>query len=64
MYFVGNVVLLREKLLSIPYHLSNRHRFNDNLEYKECSHGELEATAEKPWLNEDSLVKVFILNFI
>jgi hypothetical protein len=56
LFFTGNVVLLREKLLSIPYHLSNRHKFDENQEFKKCPHGDLVATAEKPWLNEDSLV--------
>ena len=56
---LGDAVLLREKLLSITSHLTNKHTFTENSQYKACSHGEVEATDEKPWLEEDSLVNLF-----
>ena len=56
MFFVGDAALLREKLLSITAHLSNKHEFPENSLYKACAHGEVVASAEKPWLDEDSLV--------
>lgn len=49
-------MLLKEKLLSIPSHLANKHKFEEHAEYKECVHGELEDSEAKPWLKEDSLV--------
>ena len=49
----GNEVLLKENLLSISSHLCNVHDFEDNIEYKECPHGDL---GERPWLDKDSLV--------
>ena len=49
--------------MSITSHLTNKHKFDDNEQYKACLHGELEATEEKPWLNEDSLVDIFSENY-
>ena len=43
-------------MLSIPSHMCNSHTFNENKEYKQCAHGQLQATEEKPWLHEESLV--------
>jgi hypothetical protein len=60
MIFVGDAALLREKLLSIADHLSNKHEFPENSLYKACAHGEVVASAEKPWLDEDSLVQQFM----
>ena len=57
----GDGVLLKEKLLSIPDHLTNKHSFEGNLKYKECAHDELEASADKPWLKEESLVMVLLI---
>ena len=57
----GDGVLLKEKLLSIPDHLTNKHSFEGNLKYKECAHDELEASADKPWLKEESLVRILLL---
>ena len=49
-------MLLKEKLLSIPSHLANKHKFAENTEYKECVHGDLGDSEAKPWLKEDRLV--------
>ena len=53
---LGNEVLLREKLLSIPDHMCNKHEFT-NVEYEKCPHGSVEGEREtRPWLDQDSLV--------
>ena len=43
-------------MLSIPSHLCNKHSFDENKEYKQCVHGQLQETEGKPWLHEESLV--------
>jgi len=46
---------LREKILSIPLHCTNHHRFRSNKEHKKCSHGPLKPSdRSKPWLKEGS----------
>ena len=56
-HFSGNHQLLREKILSIPEHLSNTHTFDDNEEHKKCSHPPLTGQRSKKWLSKDSLVR-------
>jgi hypothetical protein len=50
----GNLAMLKEKINSIPFHLSNRHFFPSNKHHTKCSHGELEGRA---WLDPDSKVE-------
>ena len=50
----GDSEWLKEKLLSIPGHISNEHHFPDNTKYKDCPHGPL----EKAWLPAGSLVSM------
>ena len=46
---------LREKILSIPRHLCNRHQFPSNKKHMECLHGDLsENERRKSWLKENS----------
>ena len=57
---------MREKVLSIPRHLTNRHDFPSNIKHKECAHKELKGSeARKPWLKEGSKVlnKSLRINF-
>ena len=49
-------MLLKEKLLSITYHMCDEHEYEKNTEYKRCPHGDLDETREKPWLDKESLV--------
>ena len=42
--------------------MCNEHTFDENKEHKQCAHGHLEATEEKPWLHEESLVRFFSNN--
>ena len=53
----GDVDDLREKLGSIPEHISNNHYFAGNTHHKHCSHGELapEVERSRPWLIRGSL---------
>ena len=54
---LGNHQLLREKILSIPDHISNQHSFPLNTEHMKCQHPEYaEGTHSKAWLLPDSLV--------
>ena len=50
--------MLKEKLNSIPDHISNIHQFNENLEFQQCGHGVLSTEEERirAWLSPDSLV--------
>ena len=46
---------LREKILSIPCHLTNHHHFPNNQKHKKCSHDDLsQEERNKPWLEEGS----------
>ena len=56
----GNVQLLREKVLSIPGHLTDTHSFPSNEIHKECSHGEL----RRMWLEKGSKVLIYIKMYI
>ena len=53
-FHLGNLAMLKEKINSIPFHLSNRHFFPSNKHHTKCSHGELEGRA---WLDPDSKVE-------
>ena len=56
----GDVETLREKILSIPQHLTNNHVFPNNKKHLKCSHGDLsKEDRNKPWLQDNS--KVFKL---
>ena len=56
-FYSGNEIGLREKVLSIPLHCSNHHTFPNNVKHKACSHGELcGEDRNKPWLVEGSKV--------
>ena len=55
--------MLREKLGSIPEHLSNSHVFPDNTEHKKCCHGLVDGERDKAWMAPDSLVNNFVLIF-
>ena len=48
--------MLREKILSILSHITNSHKFEENLKHKECSHPELCPAEErtKPFIQPDS----------
>ena len=48
--------MLREKILSIPDHLSNKHVFPSNKHHLRCSHGDLVGTSTKAWIDPDSKV--------
>ena len=47
--------MLREKILSIPYHCVNVHTFPENKEHLVCSHGPL-SERKKTWLKPESKV--------
>ena len=50
-----DVETLREKILSIPCHLTNHHHFPNNQKHKRCSHDDLsQEERNKPWLEEGS----------
>jgi hypothetical protein len=51
----GNPLLLRERILSIPKHISGVHEFPENKLFKRCLHGELGDDRSKPWLKPGSL---------
>lgn len=51
----GDPELLREMILSIPYHLTNVHSFPGNKLFKRCLHADLPTDRSKPWLKEGSL---------
>ena len=54
---LGDEVTLREKILSIPHHVSNNHHYPNNLMHKKCAHGDLSLEERnKPWLKEGSKV--------
>lgn len=53
---LGNHQLLKEKLLSIPEHISNIHHFPTNSQHRTCCHPPLTGERSKAWLNKDSLV--------
>ena len=52
----GDVDLLREKWVSILYHIKNVHEWEDHKLFKECAHREytLYEMKTKAWLKEDS----------
>ena len=55
---LGDVESLREKILSIPQHLTNNHVFPNNKKHLKCSHGDLsQEDRNKPWLQDNSKVK-------
>ena len=54
---LGNLDMLKEKINSIPGHLSNKHVFQSNSHHKCCSHGDLGGTRSKAWLDPDSKVR-------
>ena len=56
MLYAGDPELLREKLLSIPDHISNVHDYPDNQQYKCCPHSLLTGERKKAWLLPGSLV--------
>ena len=56
---LGNLTMLKEKILSIPSHCSNVHSFPGNKEHLACSHGPL-GDRTKSWLKPDSKVFYFI----
>ena len=45
--------MLKEKISSIPDHLTNRHVFPANKHHSVCSHGYL---GDKAWLDPESIV--------
>lgn len=56
-YFnTGDPELLKEKLLSIPDHISNLHKFDQNKKYTACPHPPLIGDRAKAWLPVGSLV--------
>ena len=54
----GNPEILREKIESIPHHISDRHFYPENEHYRYCAHGDLseEERGEKLWLDPEGLV--------
>ena len=54
----GDPDLLREKLLSIPDHISNVHTFPDNTKYTMCPHPPPAKDRAKAWLAPGSLVAI------
>ena len=53
---LGDPELLREKLLSIPGHISNQHSFPANKKYQSCPHPPPTGERSKAWLHPNSLV--------
>ena len=53
----GNHKLLKEKILSIPDHISNTHVFPSNTDHKACNHPPLTGDRSKAWLSKDSMVQ-------
>jgi hypothetical protein len=56
---LGDPVLLREMILSIPLHMQNIHVFPNNTKFKQCSHLQLPTGRDKKWLEPGSLVTIF-----
>ena len=54
----GDVQLLREKWVSILYHIKNVHEWEDHAIFRQCAHREysLQEIKMKAWLKESSLV--------
>ena len=50
----GDPLELKEKWVSILYHIRNKHRWEGSQKYKECAHEKLTTIEqrEKPWLRE------------
>ena len=46
----GNLVLLKEKWLSLLFHISNFHEFPENTIFKRCEHGDI----DRQWLEPTS----------
>ena len=46
----GNLVLLKEKCLSLLFHISNFHEFPENTIFKRCEHGDI----DRQWLEPTS----------
>ena len=52
---------LREKVLSIPLHCANHHKFPSNEKHRTCSHSDLVGEERnKPWLKEGSKVRLVV----
>ena len=64
MPYAGDPELLREKLLSIPDHISNVHDYPDNQQYKCCPHSPLTGERKKAWLLPGSLVIIWVSSVI
>ena len=49
---IGNPVMLKEKWLSILYHITNRHTWKGCKHYSKCAHAKLgkKEQRKKPWL--------------
>ena len=60
---MGDPELLKEKLLSIPSHVSNDHAFPLNKKYSACPHPPLVGDREKAWLLPGSLVRFLWLGY-
>ena len=56
--FSGDPDILKEKLLSIPDHISNVHTFPDNSKYMMCPHPPPAKDRAKAWLAPGSLVAI------
>ena len=55
---------LREKVLSIPLHCANHHKFSSNEKHKTCSHSDLVGEERnKPWLKEGSKVRLIVKDY-
>ena len=52
----GNLELLRERILSIPKHISNVHKFDGNKFHKSCEHEDLSSNERsKAWLDKEEI---------
>ena len=49
----GDELTLKEKVLSIPGHVTNTHHFPSNKSHKSCQHDQLTGD-RKPYLKKDS----------
>ena len=54
LYYLGDLVGLTEKILSITSHISNNHTFPGNVSHKKCSHGDLPGDRDKEWIKPGS----------
>ena len=50
---------MREKIESIPHHITNRHFHPENEHFRHCEHGDLaEEGRDRDWMDPESPVRM------